>query len=89
MSMCTMIPYKKSLAVNKFYIGQTEDPNYHYKFKLTNKALIAARPYHLEHHNEAWLDVYLAELITKGVIRPILLYEHSKSLMLLLIVPGI
>ena len=52
-----------------------EDPRYHYHLKLRNKVRIKARPMHLLPEEEAWLDVHLDKLVSKGVIGPILMDE--------------
>ena len=49
-----------------------EDPRYHDRLKLRNKVGIKARPMRLRPEEEAWLDIHLDKLVSKGVISPIL-----------------
>ena len=56
-------------------IGWVEDPRYHYRLKLRNKVGINARPIHLSPEEDAWLDIHLDKLISKGVIGLVLLDE--------------
>ena len=49
-----------------------EELRYHYRLKLRNEVGIKACPMRLRPEEEAWLDVHLDELVSKGVIGPIL-----------------
>ena len=66
-----------------------EDPHYHYCLKLRNEVSIKACPMRLCPEEEAWLDVHLDELVSKGVIDPILLDEQPRCMTPLLLVPGV
>ena len=52
-----------------------EDPHYHYRLKRRNKVGIKVRPMRLCPKEEAWLEVHLDKLVSKGVIGPILMDE--------------
>ena len=67
-----LLPCEARLAAKQTNIGRVEDPRYHYRLKLRNEVGIKARPMHLRPEEEAWLDVHLDELVSKGVIGPIL-----------------
>ena len=47
-------------------IGWVEDPRYHYRLKLRNKAGINARPIQLCPEEDAWMDIHLDKLVSKG-----------------------
>ena len=49
-----------------------EDSCYHYHLKLRNEFSIKERLMCLCPEEEAWLDVHFDELVSKGVIGPIL-----------------
>ena len=49
---------------------------------------IWARPPRLNPKEEAWLDVYLDELVAKGIISPIF-QGSSHGVILLLLIPGV
>ena len=67
-----LLPCEARLAAKQTNIGRVEDPWYHYHLKLRNEVGIKARPMRLRPEEEAWLDVHLDELVSKGVIGPIL-----------------
>ena len=67
-----LLPCEARLAAKQTNIGRVEDPRYHYRLKLRNEVSIKARPMRLRPEEEAWLDVHLDELVSKGVIGPIL-----------------
>ena len=67
-----LLPCEARLAAKQTDIGRVEDPRYHYRLKLRNEVGIKARPMRLRPEEEAWLDVHLDELVSKGVIGPIL-----------------
>ena len=69
--------------------GWVWDPKYHYYLNLNNTIPIWAKPPCLLPEEEAWLDVPLDELVTKGVIGPILPGEQLWCIMPLLLVQGI
>ena len=60
------------LAAIQINIGRVWDLKYHYCMDLTNAMPIQAKTPHLRPEEEAWLDVYLDELVSKGMIGPIL-----------------
>ena len=70
--LCRLLPCEAHLAAKQTDIGRVEDPRYHYCLKLRNEVGIKARPMRLRPEEEAWLDVHLDELVSKGVISPIL-----------------
>lgn len=84
--MCALIPCEKFLIVNQFDNGQNSNPKYHYKFTLTNNTPITTKPLHLKPQEDVWLDVHFGDLITKGLIGPILPHEQPKCNTPLLIV---
>ena len=67
-----LLPCEARLAAKQTDIGRVEDPRYHYRLKLRNEVGIKARPMRLRPEEEAWLDVHLDELVSKGVIGKIL-----------------
>ena len=67
-----LLPCEARLAAKQTDIGQLEDLQYHYRLKLRNEVGIKARPMRLRPEEEAWLDVHLDKLVSKGVIGPIL-----------------
>ncbi len=67
-----LVPCKNNLAAKQTDIGNVRDPKYHYQLHLNNAIPIKAKPMWLRPQEEAWLDVHLDELLSKGVIGPIL-----------------
>ena len=65
-----------------------KDPDFHYKLCLNNAIPIKAKPMRLRPKEEAWLDVHLDELLSKGVIGPILPHEQPRCVTPLLLVPN-
>ena len=51
-------------------IGWVWDPKYHYCLDLTNAMPIWVKLPRLCPEEEAWLDIHLGKLVTKGVIGP-------------------
>ena len=84
-----LLPCEARLAAKQTDIGRVEDPRYHYHLKLRNEVGIKARPMRLRPEEEAWLDVHLDELVSKGVIGPILPDEQPRCVTPLLLVPGV
>ena len=84
-----LLPCEARLAAKQTDIGRVEDQRYHYRLKLRNEVGIKARPMRLRPEEEAWLDVHLDELVSKGVIGPILPDEQPRCVMPLLLVPGV
>ena len=70
--LCRLLPCEARLAAKQTDISRVEDSRYHYHLKLRNEVSIKARPMRLRPEEEAWLDVHLDELVSKGVIGPIL-----------------
>ena len=70
--LCHLLPCEARLAAKQTDIGRVEDPRYHYRLKLRNELGIKARPMRLRPEEEAWLNVHSDELVSKGVIGPIL-----------------
>ena len=70
--LCRLLPCEACLAAKQTDIGRVEDPRYHYRLKLRNEVGIKARLMCLRPEEEAWLDVHLDKLVSKGVIGPIL-----------------
>ena len=70
-----LLPCEARLAAKQTDIGRVEDPQYHYRLRLRNEVGIKVRPMRLRPEEEAWLDVHLDELVSKGVIGPIILDE--------------
>ena len=83
------MPWEDKFAAVQTDIGQVWDPKYHYHLDPTNTMPIQAKLPHLHPEGEAWLDVHLGKLVTKGVIGPILPREQPWCVMPLLLVPGI
>lgn len=75
--------------MNKLYIARISDPKYYYTLILTDDVPITATLLFLKLQKEAWIDVHLEELITKGVDRLIFPHEQSKCISLLFIVLGV
>ena len=67
-----LLPCEARLAAKQTDIGRVEDPRSHYHLKLRNEVSITVQPMRLHPEEEAWLDVHLDELVSKGVIGPIL-----------------
>ena len=67
-----LLPCEACLAAKQTNIVRVEDPRYHYRLKLKNEVGIKAHPMRLRPEEEAWLNVHLDELVSKGVIGPIL-----------------
>ena len=67
-----LLPCEARLAAKQTDIGRVEDPRYHYRLKLRNEVGIKAHLMRLRLEEEAWLDAHLDELVSKGVIGPIL-----------------
>ena len=84
-----LLPCEARLAAKQTDIGRVEDPQYHFRLKLRNEVGIKAHLMHLRPEEEAWLDVHLDELVSKGVIGPILPDEQPRCVMPLLLVPGV
>ncbi len=70
-----LVPCENNLAAKQTDIGNVRDPKYHYQLRLNNAIPIKAKPMRLRPQEEAWLDVHLDELLSKGVIGPILPHE--------------
>ena len=87
--LCHLLPCEDKLAAIQTDIGQVWDPKYHYHLDLTNTVPIWAKLPCLCPKEEAWLDVHLDKLVTKGVLGPILPGEQPWCVTLLLLVPGI
>ena len=84
-----LLPCEGCLAAKQTDIGRVEDPRYHYHLKLKNEVGIKARPMRLRPEEEAWLDVHLDKLVSKGVIGLILPDEQPRCVTPLLLVPGV
>ena len=83
-----LIPYEKHIAARQMDMGNVNDPKYLYKLGLNYTIPIWAKPMKLRPKEEAWLDVHLYELLSKGVICPILPHEQPRCVTPLLLVPG-
>ena len=83
-----LLPWEDKLSAVQTDIGWVWDPNYHYRLDLTNTMPIWVKPAHLHPEEEAWLDVYLDELVAKGIIGLILPGEQPWCVMPLLLMPG-
>ena len=70
-------------------IGQVWDLKYHYHLDLTNTVPIWVELPRLYPEEEAWLDIYVDELVAKGVTSPILPGEQPWCIMPLILVPGV
>ena len=86
--MSCFLPCENKPSAVQTGIGWVWDPKYHYYLDLTNTVPIWVKPPYLNPKEEAWLDVYLDELLAKGLISPILLGEQLRCVMPLLLVPG-
>ena len=83
-----LVPLELNLAAFQTDISRVGDPKYHYKLTRWNEAPIRSKPIWLRPEEEAWLDSHLDELLTKGVITPILPHEQPRCVTPLLLVPG-
>ena len=67
-----LLPWEDKFAAIQSDIGWVWHPKYHYHLDLTNTVPIWANLPCLCPEEEAWLDIYLDDLVAKGVIGPIL-----------------
>ena len=70
-----LLPCEACLAAKQTDIGWVEEPRYHHCLKLRNEVGIKVHPMCLLPEEEAWLNIHLDELVSKGIIGPILLEE--------------
>ena len=84
-----LLPCEACLAAKQTDIGRVEDPRYHYRLKLRNEVGIKVRLMCLRLEEEASLDVHLEELVSKGVIGPILPDKQPRCVTPLLLVPRV
>ena len=64
-----------------------DDPAYQYMLTVNNTTLIAHKAKKLNPKEEAWLEEFIKELLTKEVITPILPDENPEFVTPVLLVP--